>query len=65
MAKLRDLKTNAKDTCNRIGELVFRNKAGFIIQRLFVIGDDIEPYNFKQVMGAYSKRCRPKMDEWH
>ncbi|KAF2008648.1 UbiD-domain-containing protein [Aaosphaeria arxii CBS 175.79] len=63
-AKLRALGTNAKDFCNTIGNLVFRNKCGMQIHRLLVVGDDIDPFSFEDVMWAYATRCRPGMDEF-
>lgn len=35
-----------------------------IIQRILVVGDDIDPYNFKDMMRAYCTRCCPNMDAW-
>jgi phenacrylate decarboxylase len=64
-ASLRNLKTNAKDFCNKIGNLVFRHKCGMQIHRLLVVGEDINPYNFEDVMWSYATRCRPQMDEFH
>ncbi|GAB5590972.1 Ferulic acid decarboxylase 1 [Umbelopsis nana] len=52
-----------QDFCTKIGNLVFHQKCGMIIQRILVVGDDIDPYNFKDVMWAYCTRCRPNMDE--
>lgn len=59
------LQTNAKDFCNRIGDLVFRHKSGMQIHRLLIIGDDIDPFSFNDVMWAYATRCRPAIDEFH
>ncbi|KAF2496464.1 UbiD family decarboxylase [Lophium mytilinum] len=62
---LRALRTNAAELCNKIGNLVFRNKCGMQIHRLLVVGDDIDPFNFNDVMWAFATRCRPSMDEYH
>lgn len=62
---LRALKTNATELCNKIGNLVFRHKCGMQIHRLLVVGDDINPFNFNDVIWAYVSRCRPDMDEFH
>lgn len=59
------LKTNAEQFCKRIGDLVFRNKCGMQIHRLLIIGDDIDPFKFEDVMWSYATRCRPAMDEFH
>jgi UbiD family decarboxylase len=62
---LKARKTNAKELCNAIGNLVFRSKPGMQIHRLLIVGNDINPFNFQDVMWAYSTRCRPSMDEFH
>lgn len=59
------LKTNAEEFCERVGNLVFRHKSGMQIHRLLIVGDDIDPFSFNDVMWAYATRCRPAMDEYH
>lgn len=59
------LKTNAKEFCERVGNLVFRHKSGMQIHRLLIVGDDIDPFSFNDVMWAYSTRCRPAADEFN
>jgi UbiD family decarboxylase len=61
--KLRAMKTNSKDFSKRIGDLVFNHKAGYTIHRLVLVGDDIDVYDGKDVMWAFSTRCRPNLDE--
>ncbi|EFX01795.1 carboxy-lyase-like protein [Grosmannia clavigera kw1407] len=63
--KLRALKTDAETFARKVGDLVFRNKAGATIHRLLLVGDDIDVYNFKDVIWAYTTRCRPGMDEYY
>jgi phenacrylate decarboxylase len=58
------LGTNATEFCNKIGNLVFRHKCGMQIHRLLVVGDDIDPFNWEDVVWAYSTRCRPRVDEF-
>lgn len=62
--KLRAMKTTPKEFCRRIGEIVFRDKVGYTIHRLVVVGDDIDVYDFKDVIWAFSTRCRPGIDEY-
>jgi UbiD family decarboxylase len=62
---LAGLKTNARDFCNKIGNLVFRHKCGMQIHRLLIVGDDINPFDFKDVTWAFATRCRPSQDEFH
>ncbi|EXJ90726.1 hypothetical protein A1O1_03830 [Capronia coronata CBS 617.96] len=46
-----------------VGDLVFNHKVGYTIHRLVLIGDDLDVYNFKDVIFAFSTRCRPDTDE--
>lgn len=61
--RLREMKTNSKDFAKRVGDLVFNHKAGYTIHRLVLVGDDIDVYDGKDVMWAFSTRCRPNLDE--
>ncbi|KAF7549679.1 hypothetical protein G7Z17_g6230 [Cylindrodendrum hubeiense] len=63
--KLRELKTTPEEFCRQIGEIVFSHKAGYTIQRLVIVGDDIDIYNFKDVIWAFCTRCRPGTDEYY
>ncbi|RFU30795.1 hypothetical protein B7463_g5536, partial [Scytalidium lignicola] len=63
-AKLRAMKTNSKDFSKLVGEFLFREeRAGYTIHRLLLVGEDIDVYNEKDVMWAFTTRCRPGMDE--
>ncbi|KAK5991488.1 Ferulic acid decarboxylase 1 [Cladobotryum mycophilum] len=61
---LRAMKTTPKVFAERIGNLIFRQKAGFVIHRIILVGDDIDVYNDKDVIWAFSTRCRPGIDEY-
>lgn len=62
-AKLRALKTDSKAFSKRVGDLLFNHKVGYTIHRIILVGDDIDVYNDKDVMWAFSTRCRPHDDE--
>ncbi|CAH0031873.1 unnamed protein product [Clonostachys rhizophaga] len=62
--KLRAMKTNAEAFCRQVGDLVFRGKPGSTIHRLLFVGDDIDVYDFKEVIWAFTTRCHPVMDEY-
>jgi len=64
-SKLRAMKTSPEAFCRKIGDVVFNEKAGRIVHRLLVVGDDIDVYDFKDVMWAFSTRCRPGLNEYH
>src|SRR5262245_8744925 len=63
--KLRATKTTPEHFCRKIGDIVFNDRVGFSIHRIVVVGDDIDVYNFKDVIWAFCTRCRPGMDEYH
>ncbi|TVY45318.1 Ferulic acid decarboxylase [Lachnellula subtilissima] len=62
--KLRALKTTSEEFCRKIAKLLFYEKRGMMVHRLFIVGDDIDVYNFKDVMWAFSTRCRPGTEEY-
>ncbi|KAK9425955.1 putative UbiD decarboxylyase family [Seiridium unicorne] len=62
--KLRAMKTSSEEFCRRIGEIVFANRVGSPMHRLVIVGDDIDVYEFKDVIWAFCTRCRPGMDEY-
>ncbi|KAF2029861.1 UbiD-domain-containing protein [Setomelanomma holmii] len=62
-ARLREMKTDSKTFSKQIGDLVFGDKVGYTIQRLVLVGDDIDVYDGKDVIWALSTRCRPGDDE--
>ncbi|KEQ58048.1 UbiD-domain-containing protein [Aureobasidium melanogenum CBS 110374] len=62
-AKLREMKTTSKEFAKRVGDLIFNDKVGYTIHRIVLVGDDIDVYNFKDVMWAFCTRCRPGDDE--
>ena len=62
--KLRAMNTSSQEFSKRIGDIVFNHKAGFTIHRLVLVGDDIDVYNFKDVIWAFCTRCRPGLDEY-
>ncbi|KAK7034028.1 Ferulic acid decarboxylase 1 [Paramarasmius palmivorus] len=61
--KLRSMGTNGKELSKRVGDLIFSHKSGYIIHRLILVGDDIDVYDDRDVMWAFSTRCRPGTDE--
>ena len=62
-AKLREMKISPADFRKKIGDLVFNTKAGLVVHRLVLVGEDIDVYNFNDVIFAFSTRCRPETDE--
>ncbi|KAM0251718.1 hypothetical protein ACHAQJ_008039 [Trichoderma viride] len=62
-ARLRAMKTTSKAFSETVGNLIFRSKPGFTIHRLILVGEDIDVYDDKDVMWAFTTRCRPGTDE--
>jgi UbiD family decarboxylase len=61
---LRELKSTPEDFCKKLGDVVFSNKASILVNRLLVVGDDIDVYDFRDIMWAYTTRCRPGHGEY-
>ncbi|KAF9889517.1 hypothetical protein FE257_007227 [Aspergillus nanangensis] len=61
--ELRKMKTTSEELRKKVGDLIFHHKAGYTIHRLVLVGDDIDVYDGKDVMWAFSTRCRPGLDE--
>ena len=49
-AALRKEKTTSAEFCKKIGDLIFNHKAGYTIHRLVLVGEDIDVYNWKDVI---------------
>ncbi|CAI6017477.1 unnamed protein product [Clonostachys chloroleuca] len=62
--ELRKLQTNSRDFCMKLGGLLFHNKSSMLINRFLVVGDDINIYEFKDLIWAFVTRCRPGNDEY-
>jgi UbiD family decarboxylase len=62
--QLQNMRTTSAAFCRQIGDLIFRNKVGLVIQRVVLVGEDIDVYGYKDVMWAFCTRCRPGKDEY-
>lgn len=47
----------------KVGDLIFRHKAGYTMHRIVLVGSDIDVYDDKDLLWAFSTRCRPGTDE--
>jgi UbiD family decarboxylase len=61
--KLRALQTKPMEFCRRLGHIVFGSKPGWYIPKIFLVGDDIDPTNFSDVVWAEATRCEPGRGE--
>jgi UbiD family decarboxylase len=62
--RLGELKTNPTELSNKIGNLLFNNKSATLVNRIFLIGDDVDIYSFKDIIWAFSTRSRPGLDDF-
>lgn len=63
IVRLRKIKTTSAEFRKRVGDVIFNHKAGCTIHRLVLVGNDIDVYEFKDVIWAFSTRCRANLDE--
>lgn len=62
--QLKELKTSSKHFCQRLGRIIFHDKSSMLINRLLLVGADINVYDFQDVLWAYTTRCRPGQAEY-
>lgn len=62
--KLQANPTTSKAMCDELAKVIFQFKPGWFIHRIFIVGDDIDIFDFKEVTWAYATRCRPGYDEY-
>ncbi|RFU77286.1 ferulic acid decarboxylase 1 [Trichoderma arundinaceum] len=61
--KLRALKTTPKEFCRKMGDIVFQTTAARPFHRILLVGEDINVYDFRDILWAFCTRCRPGLDE--
>lgn len=49
--------------CREIGRVLFESKPGTYVHKIMVVGDDIDIYDFDDVLWAYTTRCLPTYGE--
>jgi len=52
-------KTPYPYVANRIASCIWAHKAGFLIPRIMVVNDDIDPTNLEEVIHAFATKCHP------
>lgn len=62
--KLRSMNTTPRIFASKIGDIIFNHKAGYTMHRLVLVGEDIDIFNWNEVMWAFTTRCRPGIDEY-
>lgn len=64
LKQLKASKTNMKDFCTKVGHVVFGSKPGWYIPKLYIVGEDIDPTDLKDVIWAEATRCQPGVNEF-
>ncbi|KAM0433336.1 hypothetical protein ACHAPT_004212 [Fusarium lateritium] len=62
--QLRAMNTTMEEFSTKVGHAVFASKPGFYIPTVYLVGDDIDPTNFKDVVWAAATRCQPRANEF-
>ncbi|KAL1571135.1 3-octaprenyl-4-hydroxybenzoate carboxy-lyase [Candida albicans] len=61
------LQTNAKELSNLVGDFLFKSKECYkvcsILHEVILVGDDIDIFDFKQLIWAYTTRHTPVQDQ--
>ncbi|KAI7762011.1 hypothetical protein LZL87_004318 [Fusarium oxysporum] len=61
---LAEMKSNPDELCTKIDNIASQSKATTLINRILLIGDDVDIHNWTDVIWAYTSRCRPGIDEY-
>lgn len=54
----------AEGLVHRLAEVVFRSRAGALIPKVILLGDDVDPANFEEVVWALAVRCHPERGQF-
>ncbi|OQE34617.1 hypothetical protein PENCOP_c016G02573 [Penicillium coprophilum] len=62
--RLRELNTNMDEFSTKLGHVVFGSKPGWYIPKVFLVGDDIDPTDLRDLIWAEATRCEPGTSEF-
>ncbi|KAJ1325999.1 phenacrylate decarboxylase [Microdochium nivale] len=62
---LRARGTNSVEFCTELGELLYSTKCSMLVNRFILIGEDVDIYDFQDLIWAFVTRCRPGRDDYH
>lgn len=62
--ELVQMKINAKELAELVGNFIYSEKAGFCIQEIVLVGEDIDIFNWRKLFWAYSTRHTPGDDQY-
>jgi len=64
LQKLQSLNTSPEEFCKKIGDIYFNHKVASIIHEIILVGDDVDIFDFKKVIWAYTTRHTPSVDQY-
>lgn len=64
MDRVRHKKISSEQLARMIGDIVFYSKEGYTIDRLVLVGPDVDIFNWNDSMWAFTTRCRPNYGEY-
>ncbi|KAK9852702.1 hypothetical protein MYU51_007861 [Penicillium brevicompactum] len=62
--ELLKLKTDMNEFCVKLGHIVFGSKPGWYIPKVFLVGEDIDPTDLRDLLWAEATRCEPGTSEF-
>ncbi|KAJ5723158.1 hypothetical protein N7488_001193 [Penicillium malachiteum] len=58
------MKTSMPEFCTKLGHAVFGSKPGWYMGKVFLVGEDVDPSDLRDVILAESTRCEPGRSEF-
>lgn len=62
--KLVEMKTTPEKFCREIGEIIFTSKPGRFVPKIFVVGDNVDPSNLRDVVWAEATKYQPQAGDY-
>ncbi|KAH8886570.1 putative 3-octaprenyl-4-hydroxybenzoate carboxy-lyase [Thozetella sp. PMI_491] len=62
--KLAEMKTTPEEFCKKLGDLVYNDKSCMLVNRVLLVGDDVDVQNFNDIVWAMATRCHPGKGEY-
>lgn len=64
LTQLKASKTSMNDFCAKVGHVVFGSKPGWYIPKIYLVGEDVDPTDLKNVIWAEATRCQTGVNEF-
>ncbi|CDM33126.1 hypothetical protein DTO006G1_5500 [Penicillium roqueforti] len=63
--RLVEMKTAPEKFCRQVGEIVFSSKPGRFVPKIFVVGDNVDPSNLRDVVWAEATKSQPQASDFY